>query len=196
MVAEGWFNCDASPTLRLQRLPLFGSVFCTFLPPTFPELVQYGDIAKGLALPENSCDAIYCCHVLEHLSLEDCRSALRNTNRYLKPEGLFRCVLPDFERQVATYLADPKPTALLEFLDYTFLGRKARLKGLGSILRDYFGNSHHLWMWDYKALAAELEAAGFRNIRRCQFGDSRDPAFQTVEVRARFDWALAIECTK
>jgi hypothetical protein len=51
-------------------------------------------------------------------------------------------------------------------------------------------------MWDYKALAAELEAAGFRNIRRCQFGDSGNPVFQTIENPGRFEWALAVECTK
>ena len=194
--APGWFNCDASPTLRLQRLPLLGAAFRKYLPPVFPEAVQCGDIVKGLSLPENSCDAIYCCHVLEHLSLEDCRSALRNTNLYLKPKGTFRCVLPDFEQQVATYLADSKPSAAPEFLSYTFLGRKTRPKKIMAILRDHFGNSNHLWMWDYKALAAELEAAGFRNIRRCQFGDSTNPVFQTIENPGRFEWALAIECTK
>jgi len=51
-------------------------------------------------------------------------------------------------------------------------------------------------MWDFKSLSAELAAAGFREIRRCEFGDSRDPAFKSVENRPRFDWALAIECTK
>jgi SAM-dependent methyltransferase len=196
VAAKGWFNCDASPTLRLQRLPLVGHIFGKCLSPKFPEPVQYGDIVKGLPLPANSCAAVYCCHVLEHLSLEDCRTALCNTNRYLKPGGLFRCVQPDFEQQVATYLGDPKPTALQEFLKYTFLGRKTRPKNLKAVLRDYLGNSHHLWMWDYKGLAAELEAAGFRNIRRCQFGDSCDPAFEAVEIRPRYEWALAIECTK
>jgi predicted SAM-dependent methyltransferase len=194
--APGWYNCDASPTLRLQRLPLVGLAFRKGLQPAFPRTIRYGDIVKGLPLSRDSCDAIYCCHVLEHLSLEDCRSALRNTNLYLKPGGTFRCVLPDFEQQVATYLADSTPAASQEFLSYTFLGRKTRPKGLTAILRDYFGNSHHLWMWDYKALTAELEASGFRDIRRCEFGDSRNPSFHAVENRDRFQWALAIECTK
>jgi methyltransferase family protein len=194
--APGWYNCDASPTLRLQRLPLVGLAFRKCLQPTFPRTIQYGNIVKGLRLSPDSCDAIYCCHVLEHLSLEDCRSALRNTNLYLKPGGTFRCVLPDFEQQIAAYLADSTPNAAQEFLTYTFLGRKARPKGFTAILRDYVGNSHHLWMWDYKALAAELEPAGFHGIRRCEFGDSKNPSFHAVENGDRFRWALAIECTK
>ena len=196
MEANGWFNCDASPTLRLQRLPVFGALFRKFLPPLFPTSIQYGDIVKGLNLPLNSCDAIYCSHVLEHLSLEDCRLALRRTHAYLKPGGNFRCVLPDFEQQVRVYLANQEATAAPEFLSYTFLGRKSRPKTLMAILREYFGNSHHLWMWDYKALAAELTAVGFKEIRRCRFGDSANADFRSVEVEGRFDWALAIECTK
>jgi predicted SAM-dependent methyltransferase len=194
--APGWYNCDSSPTLWLQRLPVLGAGFRKWLAPRFPLGIQYGDIVKGLSLPPDSCDAIYCCHVLEHLSLEDCGSALRNTNLYLKPGGTFRCVLPDFEQQVAAYLADSSSAAAPEFLSYTFLGRKARPRTLTAIVRDYFGNSHHLWMWDYKALAAELEAAGFRDIRRCELGDSRNVALRTVENPGRLEGALAIECTK
>jgi SAM-dependent methyltransferase len=194
--ASDWINCDASPTLRLQRLPLLGYFFEKALSPRFPSAVRYGNIVRGLHLLPNSCGAIYCCHVLEHLSLEDARTALRNTYNYLRPGGLFRVVVPDFEQQVATYTASEEPSALTDFLTYTHLGRKRRPKGLEMRLRELFGNSHHLWMWDFKGLSNELTAAGFREIRRCQFGDSRDPAFQSVEHPKRFDWALAIECTK
>lgn len=196
IATDGWFNCDASPTLRLQRLPLVGALFRRLVSPVFPSAVQYGNIVTGLELKAESCDAIYCCHVLEHLSFEESRAALRNTCRYLKPGGLFRCVLPDLEQQIETYRADPKPSAAPEFLSYTFLGRKIRPRGVVAHLREMFGNSHHLWMWDYKALAAELQNVGFREIRRCQFGDSSNKAFTAVENPGRFDWAVAIECSK
>ena len=191
MVGRGWHNCDGSPTLRLQRLPVLGAVFRRFLHPLFPKDVAYGNIVTGLEVEEDSCKAIYCCHVLEHLALEDARAALRNTYRYLETDGLFRIVVPDFEQQVAAYIADQSPGALLDFLGYTHLGRRARPKGLFMRLREVFGNSYHLWIWDYKSLSQELKAIGFREIRRCEFGDCKDPAFQSVESRPRFDWALA-----
>jgi hypothetical protein len=196
MEAPGWHNCDASPTVWLQRLPAVGLVFRKYLRPRFPAGVQYGDIVRGLSIPSDSCDAIYCCHVLEHLALEDLRLALRNTRDYLKAEGTFRLVLPDFEQQVAAYLASSEPAAISEFMSYTFLGRKTRPKGIKMWLREYFGNSHHLWMWDYKGLAHELAEAGFRGMRRCKCGDASNPAFSAVENPERFEWALAIECTK
>lgn len=194
--AQGWHNCDASPTVRLQRLPILGKTFRRYLSPEFPQGVFYGDIVRGLDIPPESCFAIYCSHVLEHLALDDFRLALRNTYEYLKTGGTFRLVLPDFEQQLAAYLANKEPSAVSSFLSYTFLGRKTRAKGLTGLMREYFGNSHHLWAWDYKGLAYELETAGFREIRRCKFGDAIDPAFLAVENTGRFEHSLAIECRK
>lgn len=195
-VANGWFHCDASPTLRLQRLPLVGWVFRRWLAPNFPRDVHYGDIVAGLPIATGSCEAVYCCHVLEHLSLEDLRIALRNTQSYLKAGGMFRLVVPDFEQQVAAYLRNADPDAVSEFMTYSSLGRKTRARGIRALLRAYLGNSYHLWGWDYKGIASELQAAGFNNIRRCQFGDATNPAFSAVENSSRFEWSLAIECVK
>ena len=46
-------------------------------------------------------------------------------------------------------------------------------------------------------MAAELESAGFREIRRAQFGDSPDPRFKDVKERDR--WAvhcLGMNCVR
>lgn len=192
----GWHNCDASPKLRLQRLPLIGWVFKKWLKPRFPEEVHYGDIVRGMNLPPNSCEAIYCSHILEHLALEDFRIALLNTHRYLKPGGTCRLLVPDFEQLVATYHDNPNPEALSNFLRYTYLGRDKRTSGLLGFVREYLGDSHHLWMWDEKGIHAELLQAGFTNIRRCQAGDSANKAFLAVENPDRFVAGLAIECSK
>lgn len=195
-VGTSWENYDASPTLWLQRLPLVGAVFKQTLKPRFPDLVKYGDVVAGLPLADNSCDAIFSSHTLEHLALDDCRVALRNCHRYLKPGGLFRLVVPDFEVSVASYLSNSQPEAASNFMGYTHLGRKSRPRGLASLMREHFGNSHHLWMWDYKGLAKELEDAGYRNIRRCVQGDSKHPEFLEVDLPDRYEWSLGIEATK
>ena len=84
---ENWKNFDSSPTLRLQKVPLLGKLVNKT---PFPSKVIYGDIVKGLpGIKDNSCDGVYCSHVLEHLSLEDFRIALRNTLNILKPGGYF-----------------------------------------------------------------------------------------------------------
>lgn len=194
--APGWYNCDASATVGLQRLPVMGVFFRRFLKPLFPNGIHYGNIVTGLALAPGSCDAIYCSHVLEHLSLHDLRAALANTFTYLRPDGVFRLVLPDFEKLVEAYHADPSNAAVSNFLTYSFLGRAERPRGVTGWLREYLGSGHHLWMWDYKGMAAELESIGFRHLRRFQYGDATDPAFLEVESKSRIEGCLAIECRK
>ncbi len=193
---DGWYNCDASPTLRLQRLPLIGSWLKRQLKPRFPDAVHHGDIVRGLGIPDDSCDAVYCSHILEHLALEDLRTALRHTHACLRRGGLFRLVVPDFEQQVQAYLSNPDAEALPNFLRYTHLGRDRRPRGIKAFFREYLGNSHHLWMWDEKALRVELQDAGFIDIRRCQAGDSACKAFLSVENPERFVGGLAFECSK
>jgi hypothetical protein len=51
-------------------------------------------------------------------------------------------------------------------------------------------------MWDYKSMGYELQKAGFKNIRPCQFGDSTDNNFSFVEEEGRFNAAAAFECQK
>ena len=81
---EHWINFDASPTLRLQRIPLFGKLAKKV---DFPKTVKFGDITKKLpGIKQGTCDAIYCSHVLEHLSLQDFRIALRHSFELLKHE--------------------------------------------------------------------------------------------------------------
>lgn len=190
----GWRNFDASPTLRLQRLLRLSTVLGNG--PIFPVTAEYGDIIKGLPLPEGSCEAVYCSHVLEHLSLSDFRKALRETYRLLAIGALFRLVTPDLEYEARSYLANEMPDASIGFMRSTRLGKECRHRSLAFFLREWLGNSQHLWMWDYKALRQELVAAGFKGIRRARFGDSAEPKFREVEDEARWTTCLGVECRK
>ena len=72
---QSWRNFDASLTLRFERLPIIGTLY-TKNSARFPENVEFGYIVYGLPVKENSCQGVYCSHILEHLSLEDFRKAL------------------------------------------------------------------------------------------------------------------------
>ncbi|HWA98687.1 MAG TPA: methyltransferase domain-containing protein [Pirellulales bacterium] len=192
---ESWTNFDASPTLRLQRIPIAGSLL-TRRGPKFPKNVRYGDIVRGLPIEPGSCNAIYCSHVLEHLSLEDLRIALRHTYRYLKPGGVFRFVLPDLEHLARQYLASTAAQPAIQFMEDAHLGCQHRARGLGGMAREWLGNSRHLWMWDYRSLVPELERAGFQAIHRAAFGDSSDPHFRDIEDEGRWTGCLGVECRR
>jgi SAM-dependent methyltransferase len=190
---EGWVNFDASPTVRMQRLPLLGA----FAPgPKFPKSVRYGNIALGLPLADATVDAVYCSHVLEHLAFDDLRRALKNTFRILRSQGVFRLVLPDLRLIAERHVASTAPDAADKFMRESLLGLTTRPKGLSGLLRSWLGNSNHLWMWDFASLSAELQAAGFTAIRRAALGDYADPEFQRVEDPERWSNNLGIHCVK
>lgn len=172
---DGWLNFDASVALRLERLPVVGR----FLRVTgFPPGAQVGDIVRGLPVADRSARGVYASHVLEHLTLADCRTALRNTLRILAPGGTFRLIVPDLEARARHYIADGDAN---KFMRSTMLGKSARPS-----LRQRASLSAHLWMWDVRSLSAELSEAGFSAIRRACFGDSDDSMFAKVEDRGRF----------
>jgi predicted SAM-dependent methyltransferase len=187
-----WRNFDISPTMRLQRFPLIGRFFRGVQFPNWPDNVEYGDIVAGLPLAPNSCKAIYCSHVLEHLPLDDLRVALQNTYQYLEPGGILRFVLPDLEYFAREYLKSDKVEAALCFMQDTGLGKKTRTRGLNRLFREVFGNSAHLWMWDFKSMSHELHQVGFVGIRRAEFGDSKEPFFKDVEDPDRWKNSLGV----
>lgn len=190
--ADGWLNFDSSPTLRVERLPAVGPTVSRLLARNskpFPESVQYGDILRGLPVAENSVAACYASHVLEHLSANDMRVALRNTLKILRPGGVFRLIVPDLESRAKVYLKDLESGASdanSRFMRATGLGLESRPAGLLGQIRLMLGGSQHLWMWDEPSMRAELERAGFVAIRRCKFGDASEPMFGAVEEVSRF----------
>lgn len=197
---SGWKNYDASPTLRIQQIPVIGSLLKSRMHVTFPSDVLQGDILKSLpGVPENSCDGVYCSHVLEHLSYDDCLLAVRNTFRILKPGGYFRCVVPDLEKAAREYvqdLANQDTQANIRFLEKTMLGKKQRQRGLRGLLMKTLGNSDHLYMWDHFSLAQLFREAGFKQVRHCHFNDCPDTMFRLIEEPSRFENAVALEATK
>lgn len=192
-----WRNFDISPTLRIQRIPIIGGIISARDDiPLFPDNVEYGDIVEGLPVKTNTADGIYCSHVLEHLALEDMRTALENTYKYLKSGGVFRLVVPDLERYIQEYVSSEEPDSAHKFMQTTLLGQESRPQGLEAVARQIFGNAAHRWMWDEPAMRLELERVGFKCIRRAEYGDSEDSHFTAVENKARWKGNLGMDCKK
>jgi SAM-dependent methyltransferase len=185
---DGWINFDASPTLRLQRLPVIGLLFKRGAT-IFPDGVRFGDIVRGLPVPDGSVQGIYASHVLEHLSYADFWRALDHTFRLLRPGGIFRLVVPDLRSRAQKYierLETGQTDANSWFLRSARLGSEGSPRGPAELARSLIGRSAHLWMWDEISLAAALDKTGFVDIRRCRFGDCKDGNFRLVEDAGRF----------
>ena len=198
-----WINFDASPNLRIERLPIIGKVYAGSKmiggKPTkqrFPQNIRYGDIVKGLPIKANSCQGIFASHILEHLALTDFEIALNNTFTLLKPQGIFRFIVPDIKEIAIDYVNSSSPDASVFFMKETLLGSINSRRGIKGLIYSWLGNSDHLWMWDYPALELYLKRAGFQEIRRGYFHDSEDQRFTEVEEKARFVKSVCVQCRK
>ena len=200
MVApRSWINYDGSPTVRLKNVPLLGQLLKPWLYADFPRNVRFGDIIKGLPETDGSCDGMYSCHVLEHLSFEDGKKALANTYKLLKVGGVFRIVVPDlaFEaRQYIQKLEAGDAGAGNFFMHDSLMGRPNRPKTLKHILSDIWGSWYHLWMWDSASLTQALRQAGFSQVRLCAMGDAANPVFAEVEQAKMWVNVVALEAIK
>lgn len=194
-----WINFDSSPTLRIQKIPILGLILSGISNANFPKNVLYGDIVKGLPLEDESCDGVYCSHVLEHLALDEFRTALLNTHKVLKPGGFFRLVMPDLELLIDSYIANRnngQKDAAIRFMRSTLVALETRPSGVRGLIESAFGSTRHQWLWDERSTMMELEEIGFTNIRPCTYNDSSDAMFKFVEDEERFQDSIASEMTR
>jgi predicted SAM-dependent methyltransferase len=195
-IGRSWKNYDISITAQIEKIPLIRKII-KINPISYPKEVIYGNITKRPFCKNNEADNIYCSHALEHMTREGMQAALRNIYFMLKPGGCFRLVIPDLETRVKKYLQNQDCDAFIETIGF---GKKKNDRTFKDFLRKMFGNSGHLWMYDYKSMQNYLAEAGFKNIKKCKIGDSGIDIFSEVEELHRFidgDFVeVAIQCTK
>lgn len=68
-----------------------------------PDVLAH-DLATPLPFADDSFDAVYHSHVLEHLPREAASGFLAECRRVLRPGGVLRVAVPDLERLARTYL--------------------------------------------------------------------------------------------
>jgi len=200
---DKWLNFDVSLILKIRENFLLNILVLKLLrfekKDIYPKAIKYGDIIKGLPIEKNSCDGVFCSHVLEHLTLHDFRIALKNTYSILKEGGKFRVIVPDLEcrcREYITNLDNGDVEANNKFMLSSNLGVDKHPSRIKSYMRMFYFCSYHFWMWDKLSLKHELSKAGFTEIRQCHYGDSKDEMFGYVENEHRYFNVIAFECTK
>ena len=118
------------------------------------------NLAKPLPFPDQSLEAIFHEHLLEHMTLEVGLRMIDECYRTLRPGGVLRVVVPDATDLIAAYTESRGgpyrrcPTAFLA-------------------LQEPFYRYGHRTMYDAETLGLLLEAAGFADIDQRPYGDSR-----------------------
>jgi len=62
------------------------------------------DLSHGICFPDGSMDAVYASHMLEHLDRHAVPALLAECRRVLRPGGVLRLAVPDFEAMARLYV--------------------------------------------------------------------------------------------
>ncbi len=203
-------NVDWSPYLRLKRSRL-GSRLVPFVlrgerRRRFEELddnILVHDLRRPLPLQARSVDAVYHSHVLEHLDRHLVEQFFAEVRRVLRPGGVHRVVVPDFETACRRYLSHldrclDNPEMSFEHDEYVghVIEQLVRREAAGTRqqppLRRFienllFGDARrrgetHQWMYDRVSLTTLLGEAGFRNVSIVSYQTSSIPTWPDIRL--------------
>lgn len=165
----------------------------TYEPPADDTVVKL-DIFDALAkIPDNSVTYIVSEQFLEHFTRQEGFRLLRECFRILKKSGVIRTQVPDLYITVKRYL-DEWPDAPWETVQFPHRLRHilATNDSYGKLLpgetylpsmmlNNGFHMDGHKFLYDYETLKQSLTLAGFSQIERCKFGESRHEELLNID---------------
>ena len=145
------------------------------------------DIRNARPFRDNTAEAIYGGEVLEHFTAADGRRFLAECFRVIKPGGILRLRVPDNYRFWKKYVTeferihDRPPDQWsrqherwIEMFFRDICVCNPRLKSMGH---------YHKWMYDELTLTLAMQQAGFVDVERRGYHDSRISDVALVETR-------------
>ena len=199
---DGFLNFDNNVFLLFKFIPfiehllgLFNFIpkwFCEFITTSKRKNIKYCDVSKKLPFKDSTVDLIYSCHMLEHLDKNETRTFFNESFRVLKPNGLMRIVVPDFQRLVDNYkfdrdvdkfvydscLVGKKPKTLIKKLQYLFQGH---------------GWHHQMFNKDSLSIFKKLK---FSKVELVKAGKTKINFSTSIDLNERKDDSLYFEFTK
>ena len=182
---DGWINLDGSWNARLAKYStlrkLAGTlhlVSATALDVSWNRDITVHDVRKPLPFPDQSLDAIYSSHLLEHLYFEEAKRLLKECYRVLRPGGVLRIVVPDLRAIVLEYLGQQSigvapevsnASSPADRLNQRLLLRSSQPPSGGILYRIYTSlmDFHsHKWLYDVDSLCWRFNEAGFIEIEQ------------------------------
>lgn len=157
----------------------------------------YLDITKPWPIEPGAVQYVYGDNVIEHLTLTRGRTMLQYARAAMAAGGTIRLATPDLGRIATLYLQGPQKEVERLMSWHRRYDRLAEHPGdLLRIAFTYWGH-HAGYLYDLPTLKAELERAGFANVRTCSTSRSTDPVLRGLESRTdeETDIQLVVEAT-
>jgi len=159
-----------------------------------PENICSWNFMRGIPFPNDSFDAVYHSHFLEHLNKDDAPDFLLECYRVCKPNGIIRIVVPDLEGIISKYMDaingigakregawEAYDTTLYDLFDqmvrFNSVGTQQQKKWIAKVERMLRGGPGkvgelHRWMYDRHSLSRLLCEAGFADIQQHSYNTS------------------------
>lgn len=184
---SGWTNTDITPHLWIARVPGLPGLLFRAGKMTRQRLeqhrrgtfkgVSYLDVGKRFPYRDETFDAVFSCHMLEHLFADKAQVCIAEIFRILKPGGICRIVVPDLDKIVGEYNPDQPELFLKRIFE---CDRRSK-------------NSHH-WHYNANSLVRLLRATGFHEAYKCVYRQGKCPDLELLDNRP--DESLFVEATK
>ncbi len=158
-----------------------------------PDIELCWDITKPMPLADEALRGIYSEHCLQDISLDVCRSVLREFWRMLKKHGIVRLVLPDAEIYLDLYQRQ-KTGEAVQF-PYAEPNNPNLATPMMNVNRAFRHNGELLFAYDFETLAHLAREAGFSEVSQVAFGEGRDSVL-LIDNAYRAIESLYAEATK
>jgi predicted SAM-dependent methyltransferase len=136
------------------------------------------DLTRGIPVDNSSCKLVYCEHLLEHFTVEQGLSLLRECYRVLEPGGVLRVAMPSLDVLIKdSYLGSWRGQDWLSWPQYQFIETRAEMLNIA------FRGWGHKWLYDQEELHRRLKESGFKDIRDAEWGTSDIDDFTGLEIR-------------
>ncbi len=143
---------------------------------------------KKYPLEDDSLDAIYTEHCLEHISFDAFRKNIGEFYRMLRPGGVLRLIMPDGEVYLDIYQRRKLGENVKMPHEEGYISPMARINGI-------FRGHGHQFIYDFDTVRKILEDAGFKNIVKETFCHGRDKRL-LLDAEWRSDESLYVEANK
>jgi predicted SAM-dependent methyltransferase len=146
------------------------------------------DATERWPFEDGAAEAVNSEHVIEHIERERAPAFLAEAYRVLRPGGVIRTSTPDLRGIAEAYLAGDPAT-----LDaHRAHGYDAR--NHADLVNNYLQVGDHRHLYDYETLSLLLRDAGFVEIERTSFGESRHSVLRGVDTHEMDELSALIVC--
>lgn len=144
------------------------------------------NLNHGIPLADNSVDAIYTSHMLEHIPYRELIALLEECYRVLKKGGYLSVCVPNAANYIRAYIEKREFEDKSRFYDKALIDTGSFLDQVNYMA---YMNQDHCYMFDEENLVNTLKKAGFVNAKLRTF----DPALDSTKFDYVSIYALAIK---